>query len=155
MIVTIFKTHCYSFGGVWYIQSNGGTISLGITNAVSKIRIAHWATSVQRLLRENKIVVLLALYDYRWLFEQITKGMVWDNVNNTLRLCSEQLVTEKDKPQVQKTQEIMLDIMNSVFTHIELTVENQFAFHDNMLPLLDFAMHLQKHDNNYTISYKF
>ena len=42
VIKILFSTHCYSFGGRCYLQSDGGPIGLRAVSPIAKVRIANW-----------------------------------------------------------------------------------------------------------------
>ena len=71
IIKTNFNMHCYSFRGSWYKQTDGGPISLRVTNSITKFRIADWASRVSRILSESKVKV----YIFKSFVEDIRMGL--------------------------------------------------------------------------------
>ena len=54
-VLTLFKTHCYTFGGKYYLQKQGGPIGLRSTCCIARITMIWWDRQLLELLRASNI----------------------------------------------------------------------------------------------------
>ena len=158
VIKILFKTHCYSFGGKSFVQTDRGPIGLRVTNALTKRRIANWAGKVKKFLNNNNIKVHPAnsyVDDICFVINKIEKGIIYNKVSNSLVFSKVQYSNDIDKTDIEKTSEVMESIMNNVSSDLKFTTEDQSQFSDCYLPTLDFAMKLVHQDDSYKLTYKF
>ena len=82
--------------------------------------------------------------DIRWLISKVRKGMIWCDITKRLIFDQEQYQKDEGKDDVQKTQEVLIKVMNSIYTDLTFTAENQTDYADDYLPTLDFKKRLNK-----------
>ena len=82
--------------------------------------------------------------DIRWLISKVRKGMIWCDITKRLIFDQEQYQKDEGKDDVQKTQEVLIKVMNSIYTDLTFTAENQTDYADDYLSTLDFKMRLNK-----------
>ena len=124
-----------------YIQSDGGPIGLRVANPIAKIRVARWVKLVLKYLDDSDVEVLLVksyVDDIQWLLQRISRGIEWCDVKKKVIFDQEQCLIDTGKDDIMKTQEVLLERMNSVCSDLAFTAENQHEYRDGYIPTLDF-----------------
>ena len=145
-ITVLFETHCYSFAGHDYLQSDGGPIGLRFTSCIARIRMNNWANNVQRILSECKVKVYLAksyVDDVRWLIQAIKRGFKFEPDEELLIYDPAYEIKYENLSEYEYSSMVLCDIMNHINNDMIFTTETQCDFVDKMLPTLDFKLQLK------------
>ena len=78
---SVMKNHMYQFGGETMVQQEGGSIGLGVTSVIARIRMNLWVREYKKLCQENELKMLLfKVYvdDENTVWRMIKKGIRWE-----------------------------------------------------------------------------
>ena len=118
----------------------------------AKVRIA------KERLENNGIQCKLAksyIDDIRFLLALIEKGMKWDPTNKKIVFCHDQFAQEEDKSNTQKTEEVLLAMMNTIHNDLKFTTETGRDYSDNWLPTLDSNLKIVVDKDTRQLRYNF
>ena len=138
-VLVLFRTHIYEFGGHFYLQKKGGPIGLRSTCALARIIMLWWDEELMSLISSNNLTVeekARYMDDIRlWLYS-IRLGWRWQE--GRLQFCSDWRKEEREAGMtgLQKTMEIMKEMMNSICDWLNFTMESVDDF-GGKLPTLD------------------
>jgi hypothetical protein len=139
-VLVLFRTHVYEFGGKFFLQRKGGPIGLRSTCCIARIVMLWWDEKLLSLIAKNNLTLeQKARYmdDIRlWLYA-IRLGWRW--VDGGLKFSGEWRDEERRAGMtgLQKTVEIIKNMMNSICDFLVLTMESGDDFPDGRLPTLD------------------
>ena len=127
-VMAMFRCHTYSFAQKFYHQREGGPIGLRSTCCIARLTMLWWDDKLLEVLGSMKVdLVAGARYmdDIRVWLRAIRLG--WRVVNRALvyKETWRQEEVAKGLTPLQKTTEIMEDVMNSVCGWLRLTMENE------------------------------
>ena len=142
-VLVLFRSHVYTFGGKFFLQKRGGPIGLRSTCAIARIVMLDWDDRWLWMLTKNNIrLEQKARYmdDLRvWLYA-IRLGWRW--VEGDLLFSSRWRTEEQELGMtgLQKTVEVVCDMMNDVSGFLKMTMETCTDFEDETLPTLDMRL---------------
>ena len=132
-VLTMFRTHIYSFENRYFLQQAGGPIGLRATCAVARITMVEWDREwMQMMVRLGVSVEEAARYmdDLRVYLHSIKKGWRWSNGE----LCWQEDWEEEDrlsgKSDLARTCELLRESMNMIFKFLNFTIESGENFED-------------------------
>ena len=137
------KPH-HSFGQKFFLQQVGGPIGLRSTCCIARLTMLWWDDKLLEVLEKMNIrIVVGACYmnDIRVWLRAIRLG--WRVVDGILQYRDSWRLEELEMGMtaLQKTTEIMRDVMNSVCGWLRLTMETEDMF-DGWLPTLDLQIQM-------------
>ena len=141
-VLTLFKTHCYTFGGKYFLQKQGGPIGLRSTCCIARLVMTWWDKQLLELVAKSNLELeekQRYMDDIRlWCFP-IRLGWRWqeDELVFSMEWRREEL--EKGMTGLQKTLEVMERMMNSICDFLNLTMESVDDF-EGVLPTLDLTI---------------
>ena len=141
-VLALFKTHTYSFSNKYFLQMKGGPIGLRSTCCVARLVMLWWderfleavekagikVIDGARYMDDVRVWLRAVRLGWRWIAGQLTYRKAW-------RLEEE----EQGMTHLAKTTEIMENIMNSICSWLELTMETEEMF-EGVLPTLDLKL---------------
>ena len=153
-VLAIFKTHTYSFNQKFYLQARGGPIGLRSTCAIARLVMMWWDDELlEAIERLNIKTVAGARYmdDIRLWLHAIRLG--WRLVEGELVYKREWRLEEEGigVTSLEKTTQILKDIMNSICGWLTLTMETEDMF-GGVLPTLDLELWVRA-DNKVLFKY--
>ena len=109
-VITLFRTHTYSFGGKYYLQKAGGPIGLRSTCCIARLVMVWWDEELLQLMVSNNLITEeQARYKdgIRILLWSIRMGWRW--TGERLEFCTAWRDEETDKGMtpLQKTTEVL------------------------------------------------
>ena len=154
-VLTMFRTHVYSFENRYFLQQIGGPIGLRGTCAVARLTMVEWDRKWMDMMTKLGISVEDAaryMDDLRVYLHSIKKGWRWKE--DELCWCEEWEEEDKlaGKSDLARTCELLQESMNKIFQFLNFTVESEEDFTDRRLPTLDFKIWV---DKNNIIHYTF
>ena len=154
-VLTIFKTHTYHFGEKYYLQEEGGPIGLRSTCSIARLVMLWWDDQLVVALESRNIKMISGarfMDDARVWLQAIRMG--WRLVGGVLTYRRAWMEEERKSGMsvLQKTTEILKDIMNSICNWLTLTMENEEMF-GGTLPTLDLQLWVRREDNKVLFSY--
>ena len=54
-VLTLFKTHCYTFGGKYFLQKQGGPIGLRSTCCIARLVMSWWDKQLLELVDKSNM----------------------------------------------------------------------------------------------------
>ena len=141
-VLTLFRTHTYSFGNKFYQQRAGGPIGLRSTCCVARLVMLWWDEELLQLMVSNNVITeeqARYMDDIRiWLWS-IRMGWRW--TGGRLEFCKDwrDEETSKGMTPLQKTTEVLEGMMNSICSWLKLTMETEDDF-GGRLPTLDLSI---------------
>ena len=138
-VLTLFRTHTYSFGSKLYQQKAGGPIGLRSTCCIARLVMLWWDEELLQLLVKNNVITeAQARYmdDIRiWLWS-IRHGWKWED--GELRYCEAWRAEDRHRgaTPLQKSTEVLEGMMNHICSWLTLTMETEDQF-GGRLPTLD------------------
>ena len=146
-VLTMFHTHLYQFGGVFYKQCQGGPIGLRGTCCIARLTMNDWDRKWVERLAENLIQLEDAaryMDDIRAFLYPIRLGWRW--LGNGLYYCKMWEDEERNLglTPLDKTSSVLLDTMGDVHGFLRFTKEKAMDFQDNKLPTLDMKIWIAK-----------
>jgi hypothetical protein len=138
-VLTLFRTHTYSFGGKFFLQKAGGPIGLRSTCCIARLVMLWWDEELIELMIKNNVTTNTeARYmdDIRiWLWS-IRMGWRW--TGRELEYCGQWREEDRRKglTPLQKTTEVLSRMMNSICGYLTLNMETGDDFEDGRLPTL-------------------
>ena len=143
-VLAIFKTHIYSFSQKFYLQQKGGPIGLRSTCCVARLVMLWWddkLTEVMEKLNVKTVAGARYMDDIRiWLHAIRLGWRVMDGILQYKRIWMEE-ERELEMTALQKTTEVLKDLMNGVCGWLTLTMETEDMF-DGWLPPLDLEIRM-------------
>ena len=126
-VLTIFKTHTYHFGEKYYLQEEGGPIGLRSTCSIARLVMLWWDDQLVVALESRNIKMISGaryMDDVRVWLQAIRMG--WRLVGGVLTYKRAWMEEERESGMsvLEKTTEILRDIMNSICNWLTLTMEN-------------------------------
>jgi hypothetical protein len=148
-VLTLFKTHCYTFGGKHYLQRHGGPIGLRSTCCIARLVMTWWDKQLLELVKTANLTLeerQRYMDDIRlWCFP-IRLGWRWSEGELRFSMQWRQEEQESGMTGLEKTLEVMEQMMNSVCDFLNLTIESILDF-DGVLPTLDLTIWTREEDN--------
>ena len=143
-VIAMFRSHTYSFGQKFFLQQVGGPIGLRSTCCIARLTMLWWDDKLLEVLEKMNIrIVAGARYmdDIRVWLRAIRLG--WRVLDGILQYRDSWRLEELEMGMtaLQKTTEIMRDVMNSVCGWLRLTMETEDMF-DGWLPTLDLQIQM-------------
>ena len=156
-VLTLFRTHTYTFGGRYYLQKAGGPIGLRSTCAIARLVMLWWDEELLQVMVKNNVITdAEARYmdDIRLWLWSIRMGWRW--TGKALEYCREWREEDRRKglTPLQKTTEILEGMMNSICAFLTLTMETADGFPDNRLPTLDLNIWIGKDNIIYYVFFE-
>ena len=153
-VFAIFKTQTYSFGTKFYLQAKGGPIGLRSTCCTTRLIMMWWDDKlVEAVQRLGLKLVSGARYmdDIRIWCHAVRLG--WRMTDGVLMFCSKLREEERQAGMtpLQKTTEVMKDIINGICGWLTLTMETDDMFH-GVLPTLELEIWVRM-DNKVLFQY--
>ena len=153
-VLAIFKTHTYSFGAKYYLQSKGGPIGLRSTCCVARLIMCWWDDRLVEVMEKAGMEMLDGaryMDDIRIWCHAIRLG--WRLVDGVLMFSSKWRQEEREEriTPLQKTTKILEELMNSICGWLVLTMETEDMF-KGKLPTLDLEIWVDK-DNMFMYHY--
>ena len=153
-VLAIFKTHTYSFGGRYFHQVKGGPIGLRSTCCIARLVMLWWDDQLMvALMNLNMKTISGARYmdDVRLFLRGVKLG--WRMIKDELiyKDIWKREEMEAGMTLLEKTTEILKDIMNGICGWLVLTMETELMF-DGTLPTLDLQIWVNKENK---IVYKY
>ena len=141
-VLAIFKTHTYSFGGKFFHQIKVGPIGLRSTCCIARLVMLWWDDQlVVALMRNNIQMVSGARYmdNVRLFLRGVRLG--WRMVKDVLVYKDAWRLEEINAGLtiLEKTSEILKEIMNGICGWLVLTMETELMF-GGTLPTLDLQL---------------
>jgi hypothetical protein len=139
-IIAVMNTHQYSFKGKTFLQKSGGPIGLRATCVIARVEMNTWDTRWLEKLEVNGIRIKTGVRymdDIRIFAHAIRAGWRW--WDDSLCYCEEWRLEDEESgmSSTARTARVMVDIMNSMMTFLNFTVEVGDDFLDRKLPTLD------------------
>ena len=144
-VLTMFSTHCYTFGGRTFHQLAGGPIGLRGTGAIARVVMAMTDRRVMAKLTSNSMVTKVKgsyADDGRALMMPLRKGWRWSTAQDKLISKKEWLQDDvtNGKSGARRTAEAFKEIVNSVNRTLRCTIELGEEFAKGRLPTLDTSI---------------
>ena len=142
-VITMFRTHIYTFDDVFIVQKKGGPIGLRATCCVARITMIEWDREWSALLHKLGITYEEAcryMDDLRVYLFGIRAGWRWHEGELCWTEEWEQDDRESSVTMLERTCSLLKESMNMVFTFLRFTVESALDFEDERLPTLDFKL---------------
>ena len=152
-VEVLFKTHCYSFKGSNFRQSDGGPIGLRATCAIARVVMARHSIMWAKLIEANNInTSFIGFYvdDGRIIMYSLRPGWRWFNGGLWYREDWEQ--EEKFLSPTERTKNMISRTLGDIVDCLEFTVETPEDYPDNWLPTLDISMHMNSENQ---LQYRF
>ena len=137
----MFETHCYSFGGKIYRQTEGGPIGLRSTCAVARVVMSRWDQKLkQRMVDSNISSEADGRYvdDGRLILYPIRSGWRWHRGGLWFRADWEK--EDLSLSCIERTKRVVYGAMQGLTNCLSFTVETEEDFEDGWLPTLDIKM---------------
>ena len=137
----MFSTHCYSFGGKVYRQTEGGPIGLRSTCAVARVVMARWDQKFKSRLEQVNIKSELDgryVDDGRLVLYPLRAGWRWHRGGLWYREDWE--VQDSVLSDIERTKRAVYGAMQGLTACLSFTVETEEDFHDGWLPTLDIKL---------------
>ena len=147
-VLAIFKTHTYSFNKKFFLQAKGGPIGLRSTCAVARLVMMWWDDKLLEAMDKlniKKVAGARYMDDIRIWLHAIRLG--WRIVDGDLvynKVWKEEEI-KAGMTALQKTTEVLKDMMNKICGWLVLTMETEDMF-GGVLPTLDLELWVD--DNN-------
>ena len=152
-IEVLFKTHCYSFKGSVFKQSDGGPIGLRATCAIARVVMARHSILWKKIMTDNNINTAFDGFyvdDGRIIMYSIRPGWRW--MNGELWYSEEWEQEDKFLSPTGRTKNVLSRTLGDIVECLEFTVESPEEFPDLWLPTLDISLQMNK-DNQ--VQYRF
>ena len=168
----MFRNLIYSFGGEYYLQTEGGPIGIRGTGAVSKLVTRDFCQKLKRVLEEGGIEVkMLKMYvdDGRLVLTYVEKGAIYNPMSKKIEYTEDQKKIDTDKEREgetvdQRIKRLIIPIMNDINKDLEWTVELEEDFKDDILegrekgvkrgiPTLDFEVYWEDKEDRFNYRY--
>ena len=152
-IELMFSTHCYTFGGKIYRQTEGGPIGLRSTCAVARVVMARWDSKFKKRLQEiNLRTELDGRYvdDGRLVLYPVRPGWRWHRGGMWYRRDWEAL--DIYLSDIERTRRAVVGAMQGLTTCLSFTTETEEDFSDGWLPTLDLKIKVLE---NNQVAYSF
>ena len=148
-VLMLFRSHVYSFGGKFFLQKAGGPIGLRSTCCIARLVMMWWDKELITLMaNSNLTLVEKARYmdDIRLWMYGIRLGWRWED--NQLCFSMKWRLEERGSGMtvLEKTVEVLSQMMNSVCVFLNLTMETVMDF-EGVLPSLDLNIWVREEDN--------
>ena len=142
-VICMMNTHTFLWDGRWFLQRKGGPIGLRGTCAVARVVMLWWDGQLENILANNNIRLeegARYMDDIRLLLNSIKEGWRWDGTG--LAYCRDWQVEDENSGETttQRTGRVLKDIMNSIISFLNLTIEIEDDFDDKKLPTLDIKI---------------
>ena len=152
-VEVLFKTHCYSFKGSTFRQSDGGPIGLRGTCAIARVVMARHSIMWAKLIEANNInTSFIGFYvdGGRIIMYSLRPGWRWFNGGLWYREDWEQ--EDKFLSPTERTKNMISRTLGDIVDCLEFTVETPEDYPDNWLPTLDISMHMNSENQ---LQYRF
>ena len=117
----------------------------------------YWAQEVLRILKDCNVMMRLAklyVYDVRMVLTKIERGLKFEPSEVLMIYDPQYEPDNKNKSEYEYSSMVLLDVMNSIHTDMQFTIETQCEFMNKYLPTLDFQMQLC-HKGSTRVKYMF
>ena len=152
-VEVLFKTHCYSFKGSVFRQSDGGPIGLRATCAIARVVMARHSILWKTAMTNNNISTAfngVCVDDGRIIMYSIRPGWRW--TNGELWYSEKWEQEDKFLSPTERTRDVLIKTVNGIVECLDFTMETPEDFPDNWLPTLDISMQV---DKNNQVQYRF
>ena len=137
----VMKSHVYTNGDVIRLQSAGGAIGLGSTGEVADLVMLRHDKLLEEALVEAGIHIKgksRYVDDENPVFKPTPYGAVW--IDKKIQVIPDQIASDKLIPHDQRTFKIVQQIANSIWKHIQFTVEVPSLSPNGLIPMLDMQV---------------
>ena len=142
-VMEIMGNHMFEFGGQTFLQSDGGSIGLRLTGAISRVVMDKWANKLKGKMEENKIECkLMTKYvdDLNFYIEALELGTYWEGGSKGKVKHSDEKesrdITE-GRTKSETTMQVIKDMGESCNNWIKLTVDTEEKHENYKIPMLD------------------
>ena len=137
----VMKSHVYTNSDVIRLQSAGGAIGLGSTGEVADLVMLRHDKLLEKALIEAGIHIKgksRYVDDENPVFRPTPYGAVW--IDKKIQVVPDQIASDKLIPHDQRTFKIVQQIANSIWKHIQFTVEVPSLSPNGLIPMLDMQV---------------
>ena len=152
-VKVMFKTHCYSFKGSVFRQSDGGPIGLRATCAIARVVMARHSILWKKLITASNISTDFDSFyvdDGRIIMYSIRPEWRW--TNGELWYSEKRGQEDKFPSPTERTKNVLGKTMGNIVECLDFTVETPEEFPDQWLPTLDISLQV---DNDNQVQYRF
>ena len=145
-VIAVMNTHQYSFNGKTFLQKAGGPIGLRATCAIARVVMNTWDTRWLEKMESNGIKIKTGVRymdDIRIFLYALRAGWRW--WEGSLCYCEVWRLEDESTgtSSTIRTARILVEIMNSMMSFLNFTVEVGDDFEDGKLPTLDLKIWVQ------------
>ena len=137
----VMKSHVYTNSDVIRLQSAGGAIGLGSTGEVADlVMLRHDVLLEQALIEAGIHIKGKSRYvdDENPVFRPTPYGARW--IDKRIQVIPDHIASDKLIPHDQRTFKIVQQIANSIWKHIQFTVEVPSLSPNGLIPMLDMQV---------------
>ena len=137
----VMKSHVYTNSDVIRLQSAGGAIGLGSTGEVADlVMLKHDVLLEEALIEAGIVIKAKSRYvdDENPVFKPTPYGARWSE--GKINVHPEHIDSDKLIPHDQRTFKIVQQIANSIWKHIQFTVEVPSLSANGLIPMLDMQV---------------
>ena len=134
-VMTLFKTHCYTFGGKYYLQKQGGPIGLRSTCCIARLVMIWWDKKLLELMGTSNMTLEECqryMDDIRLWMYSIRLGWRWTDGELVFSSTWRQEELDRGMTGLEKTTEVVKNMMNSICNFLSLTMETEADFNGKL-----------------------